>query len=967
MRNFYILVFTVTGIFIVAALVGCASISGLLDITSDTDNLYHSGQYKKFISRLDSEYPPRVRQEWVEEIKRHLIEGKTPPIMTDVRYYFYTPHIIVALIESGNIERARMEVDKNLSQMGMLETLSPQSNEYSLHREAKYRLLLYKAYINWKTSGDKSLAFREVNAFDLKQLDPIPKIWFSLERAFFQEKILGDYVSALASLRYVLLQTQQLGWSDMDSKFAYSMQAYRRMAWIQMKLGRLSDAKATLDEYQSETQDIRFKFGKGLLGSAEYFRGYLSMMDSTAGAIFAVSRDFEQAKRFFDSAKDILDTIPIGSDHIWDRNAWAAYHVLYGAYYLGLHGRDSNHNTKADYRQAAQSIEKGITYLRPSYIDAIQNEIDIESAYLQSAEFNFLSKNYSLARDRASQSLDFAHRYWNIPVSASAHILLGILNYEEGNIGTAKTELEKARLAIDRQENSDNWKLYHWLGKINEKVGRIDESLRYYLQSVNEVEKLWDGRFSDVMRQLSFIDERLIVYEPAILGQLRANKPAETLTLVEKAKARSFYYSKSNLNGSMETAQETIAGEPLDYNKIKESLPEDTALIEYYVGNKSVVVFSLNRASGLVGKVLAVSPNDLKDKVFKFYESISDMNNTYSDCHSKNKCIYNDIGYRLYNDLIKPVEKNLLGQQRLRIIPHGVLHYLPFHALPEQKDETLYRPTDKNVIKGLPINAEALDKNAIHYLAERYAIYYAPSSTILALVRSTHNIIGRNSLFAIGNPPEVDTHDLPFDPPQDKLNKLSFAEEEMMHVGRLFSQYMILSDKKATETAAKQYIPKFNNILISSHAAFFPNRSTKSTIFLAPDDYNDGRLTIAEIEQIKIHANLVVLSACQTAVAGAYFGNSKNEVDQQNFPLGDDLTSLQRAFIRSGAASIISTMWNAKDKSTKEFISYFFSRYRSGDSKLDALRNTQLHFIKSDQWHHPYFWAPFVLSGDWDH
>ncbi len=78
--------------------------------------------------------------------------------------------------------------------------------------------------------------------------------------------------------------------------------------------------------------------------------------------------------------------------------------------------------------------------------------------------------------------------------------------------------------------------------------------------------------------------------------------------------------------------------------------------------------------------------------------------------------------------------------------------------------------------------------------------------------------------------------------------------------------------------------------------------------------------------------------------------------------------SLQRAFLRVGAASVVSTLWIADGPAAKELVSDFFERYKAEDSKLDALRNAQLRFIeRKDYKHHPFFWAPFVLSGDWGH
>ncbi len=442
-------------------------------------------------------------------------------------------------------------------------------------------------------------------------------------------------------------------------------------------------------------------------------------------------------------------------------------------------------------------------------------------------------------------------------------------------------------------------------------------------------------------------DERLIAYEPAILGLLRANRPADAIGIVEKAKARTFYeppHSASNRTGDRSLRPE---GTPLSYSQIKGMLPTDTALLEYYIGNASVVVFALNGTGDLVGKKLDISPDQLKNKVFNFYDHISNMNKGYADRKE-----YENLGIELYDTLVRPVEKNISKQRNLGIIPHGFLHNLPFHVL-------IIRSENK---KSSQERAESIQATP-NYLIKQHAIFYGPSSTILAFSRSVPKR-ERDSFLAIGAPPGHDVSDLGL----PKFDEPLLTDETILTVSRFFNQPMILVDQGATETAAKQYVANFSNILIAAHGAFIPNKPIKAAIFLAADRNNDGRLTIKEIEQFKLRANLVVLSACQTAMVSKYSPSISKEAKEQDLPLGDDLVSLQRAFLRVGAASVVSTLWIADGPAAKELVSDFFERYKAEDSKLDALRNAQLRFIeRKDYKHHPFFWAPFVLSGDWGH
>jgi len=123
----------------------------------------------------------------------------------------------------------------------------------------------------------------------------------------------------------------------------------------------------------------------------------------------------------------------------------------------------------------------------------------------------------------------------------------------------------------------------------------------------------------------------------------------------------------------------------------------------------------------------------------------------------------------------------------------------------------------------------------------------------------------------------------------------------------------------------------------------------------------------------------VTLSACDTALARG---------EWQTFPQGDDLIGLSRAFIHAGTPSILASLWKVSDDSTVELIGDFYRNLRSM-SKAEALRRAQLRLLGSSagsvggqntgkvspstpnrdtmpaEWAHPFYWAPFILVGDW--
>jgi CHAT domain-containing protein len=292
----------------------------------------------------------------------------------------------------------------------------------------------------------------------------------------------------------------------------------------------------------------------------------------------------------------------------------------------------------------------------------------------------------------------------------------------------------------------------------------------------------------------------------------------------------------------------------------------------------------------------------------------------------------------LYEMLIQPVEKEISGKKHLVIVPHGMLHYLPFQAL--------------------------LSKER-RYLIESFSISYLPSATVLKYARG-RNKGNRVDIFAVGNP----VTDLP---------PLPAAEQEAQEVSALFEKRLLLIGKQATKPSMKDQSPKYDLLHLSTHGEMIESNPLKSNLRFALSEKDDGKLTVNEIFDMEIKANLVTLSACETALVKGEGGD---------FPQGDDLVGLSRAFIHAGAPSVIASLWMVSDESTVELMRVFYQNLKSM-SKSEALRKAQLDLMKSSirlsverssrggaqttsypkdmviECFHPYFWAPFILLGDW--
>ncbi len=364
-----------------------------------------------------------------------------------------------------------------------------------------------------------------------------------------------------------------------------------------------------------------------------------------------------------------------------------------------------------------------------------------------------------------------------------------------------------------------------------------------------------------------------------------------------------------------------------------------------------IVVGAVVTGKRVQAKLLAIKAPELKRQVYRFRNAIQGNSidlERGAVIKAKNATVrpaaagdgYKGMAVKLYQELIAPFGRTLNSSagSHLCIVPHGVLHYLPFQTLAS-------RETGKNRL-----------------LIEQFPLNYSPSASLLLMARKK-NRQTRSHLLAAGSPPRREAVRLGSQ--SYPLAKLLFAEEEIRQVSTLFPGDPSYVDRRATETVVKKQAGKADVLLFSTHGILMRDDPLRSSLFFAPDSSNDGRLTVAEIEQLPTRANLVVLSACEAGLLSGRKGVSDNLADAI-FPPGDDLFGLQRAFLGAGAGSVLSTLWSVADESTAALVIEFFQNYKvQGMDKAEALRAAQLHIMENPAWNHPFFWAPFILSGDW--
>ena len=341
---------------------------------------------------------------------------------------------------------------------------------------------------------------------------------------------------------------------------------------------------------------------------------------------------------------------------------------------------------------------------------------------------------------------------------------------------------------------------------------------------------------------------------------------------------------------------------PLTINEVSAGLPDSTGLLEYYLTPSSVHVWLITKEQQIL-KTIPVAADSVVGTVKRFRQAIQARLSSDRE------------GVMLYNWLIRPFQNNLERLNHIVIIPHHVLHYLPFAAL-----------MDDGV-----------------YMMQSFSLSLAPSATVLAYSRNMGRMESKTGhVLAIGNP------DL-----GDPGYALPFADKEIRSLERVFPHDAVVSfyADQATKSALIKNISGKQIIHFACHAEFEPEAPLFSALLLAPEDKNTGRLEVHEIFRLSLDADLVALSACETGLA--------------RITSGDDIIGLSRGFLFAGASSVMTSLWKVDDLATAVLMKRFYRYWLQGLSKAEALRRAQ-QIVYESVGQHPADWAAFYITGDFE-
>jgi CHAT domain-containing protein/tetratricopeptide (TPR) repeat protein len=333
-----------------------------------------------------------------------------------------------------------------------------------------------------------------------------------------------------------------------------------------------------------------------------------------------------------------------------------------------------------------------------------------------------------------------------------------------------------------------------------------------------------------------------------------------------------------------------------DVKAAQKLLAKDTTLVSYYVTPNETLAFVIT-ADSFHTVALHVKEAELISTVKWFRE--------FADIGEPSGLVTERLSNQLYGWLIAPLQQ-YLTTPLVGVVPHGILHYLPFAAL----------------------------ANGQKSLIDEHALFYLPSVSTLQYLSRKQKSAGQR-LLAIAQS-RAEGH-----------SPLPYADEEAQSIAKMYGSQALVGGE-ATKAAFVKRVGDYNILHLAAHGELNKEHPLFSHIILGRGQVEDSFLEVRQIYELDLSkSDLVVLSACQTQLGAV---NS-----------GDEVTGLNRAFIYSGAPTVVASLWNVSDRATSYLMTRFYLHYKQGLGKAEALRAAQRE--TREKFKHPYYWAPFVLSG----
>lgn len=348
------------------------------------------------------------------------------------------------------------------------------------------------------------------------------------------------------------------------------------------------------------------------------------------------------------------------------------------------------------------------------------------------------------------------------------------------------------------------------------------------------------------------------------------------------------------------------------------------SLIEYFVGDAALYAFIISKKDkALHFTKLPISPQNLQQTVQELRESITQSVMSEEATERMNYANqFVDHAQELYLGLIEPIENMVSLDSQLILIPDGILGYLPFEVL-------LYKVPTKTG-----------DWHTHSYLINKYQISYNYSVALLKEMQQKELQPTKEKF--LGLAPSFINRSATW------LQPLTNNGVEVQAIQKMIGG-TILTKEAATKSTFTTMAADFSILHLATHGKANNLQGDYSCLAFSKDNTTSSLLYNRELYDLKLNAEMVVLSACETGVG--------------ELQKGEGIISLARGFSYAGAKSIITTLWLINDSRNKKLMEGFYQHLKNGLTKDRALRLAKIELRHGNN-AHPYYWAGVIPIGD---
>ena len=354
-----------------------------------------------------------------------------------------------------------------------------------------------------------------------------------------------------------------------------------------------------------------------------------------------------------------------------------------------------------------------------------------------------------------------------------------------------------------------------------------------------------------------------------------------------------------------------LAVQPVEFAKLQKKIPSDTLVVQIYPTDDQTYLFLISNTSFKIKTVSATARNlealvqDFRARTQRYARGLTENNAPWQagpDAAGLKTTLSS-----LYQIFVAPLEEDLASKSVVAFIPTGSLLYMPMQALGHDVGGKFrFLIEDKQVVN----LARAVDLDHL----------------------GNHPVNPNGKVLALGNPDGT----------------LAMAGEEVRSLKTAFPSADVFTEGQATADRLGQ---GYDFVHLATHGHLDRKDPTQSYLTVAGSG-EKACLRIAQIFDLPLGTTrLVTLSACETALGEANPGAA--------------ITSLAEAFWVAGTPTVVASLWSVEDNSTKELMVEFYANLRKQERLSLALQKAQLKLLADPRYGHPFFWAPFILIGDW--